>query len=150
MTTLNVGAMRAVLAAGDATHAATDVTGFGLLGHLHTMLLASGCAARVRAAEVPVFDGVSQLVRDGAIPGGTERNIRAAEDYARWIGDVDRETRIALCDAQTSGGMLVAVAPTAVESLIASLTDAATPIAAVVGTVTEGKAGVIEVTRDVP
>lgn len=145
MTTLNAGAMRAMLAQGEAVHAATDVTGFGLLGHLHILLAASGAAARVRARAVPVFDGVRELIERRAVPGGTERNVEAARSFARFADDVDATTGIVLCDAQTSGGLLIAVAADAVASLCAGLEREGAPAAAVIGTVVEGPAGVVSV-----
>ena len=146
MTTLNAGAMAAIRDAGPAVHAVTDVTGFGLLGHLHSMLSASGVAGAIDASAVPVFDRVRDLVADGAIPGGTVRNAEAAAAYATWRPDVDHTTRTVLADAQTSGGLLIAVAPAATEHLLASLEKQGT-IAAVVGTVVRGPVGAVEVRR---
>ena len=105
MTMTNAAAKDAMLAAG--VRAATDVTGFGLMGHLHKMLLASGCAARVDAAAVAVIDGVGELARAGVVPGGTRRNhdfVRGATDW----GDLSEAEQLVLADAQTSGGMLIA------------------------------------------
>jgi selenide,water dikinase len=107
MTTLNADAARQAKAAG--AHAVTDVTGFGLLGHLHELALASGCAAEVEAAAVPAIDGVVRLLSTGerAIAGGTKRNRRYAEGFTTW-GDVPPARRWLLADAMTSGGLLVA------------------------------------------
>src|SRR6266581_6104445 len=74
MTTLNAGAARAMRATGGGVHAATDVTGFGLLGHLHNMLMASGLAAEIDAGSVPLLPQAVELAERGAIPGGTKRN----------------------------------------------------------------------------
>jgi selenide,water dikinase len=108
MTTLNAGAARAARAAG--AHAVTDVTGFGLLGHLHELALASGCAAEVDAGAVPAIDGVMQLLSAGerAIAGGTKRNRRYAEGFTTWDG-VAPGRRWLVVDAMTSGGLLVAL-----------------------------------------
>jgi selenide, water dikinase len=109
MTTLNRDAAAAARAAG--AHALTDVTGFGLLGHLHELALASGVAAEVDAGAVPSIDGVPRLLAlgDRAIAGGTKRNRRYAERFTTWEASVVTTRRWLLCDAMTSGGLLVAV-----------------------------------------
>jgi selenide,water dikinase len=104
----------ASLAARDAgAHALTDVTGFGLLGHLHEMALASGLAAEVDAAAVPAIDGVLDLLRAGAevVAGGTRRNRAYAETFTVFADGVAEAERWLVCDAMTSGGLLAAVAP---------------------------------------
>jgi selenide, water dikinase len=107
MTTLNADAAASARAAG--ARAVTDVTGFGLLGHLHEMALASGCAAEVDAAAVPAIDGVLELLARGdvAVSGGTRRNREWAEGFATWDG-VAPERAWLVVDAMTSGGLLVA------------------------------------------
>lgn len=143
MTTLNAGAARAMLAVG--VHAATDVTGFGLLGHLHNMLAASGVAAEVDAAAVPLFAGATDLAGRGAIPGGTERNRDALATQVTFAPGVDEPTRVLLCDAQTSGGLLLAVPAERADALIAALKKERTPAAARIGRVTAGAPGTITV-----
>ena len=103
MTTLNVDASRAALAAG--VRAATDVTGFGLLGHLFSMARASGVSAVVDAAAVPYLDGAREALRDGFVSGGTRRNL----DWVRphLSSTVPEDELLLLADAQTSGGLLV-------------------------------------------
>jgi selenide,water dikinase len=143
MTTLNAGAARAMIAAG--VRAATDVTGFGLLGHLHEMLMASGTAAEVDAAAVPLFSGARDLVAHGAVPGGTTRNLEALRDSVTFGAGVDGATRVLLADAQTSGGLLMAVAPDRLAALLDGLARERTPASSVIGRVTEGPAGRITV-----
>jgi selenide, water dikinase len=112
MTTLNREASQAARRAG--VHALTDVTGFGLLGHLHELALASGVAAEVDAAAVPAIDGVLALLADpeeSAIAGGTRRNRAHAEDFTTFDRDVAEQRRWLVCDAMTSGGLLAAAAP---------------------------------------
>jgi selenide,water dikinase len=104
--------MEAALALEGAVHACTDVTGFGLLGHLRNMLEGSGVAARVQAGAVPLLSGARDLAARGAVPGGTVRNLEAAGSWTTWAPDVPEPLRILLCDAQTSGGLLFAVAAT--------------------------------------
>jgi selenide,water dikinase len=109
MTTLNRDAARAARAAG--AHAVTDVTGFGLLGHLHELALASGVAAEVDARAVPAIDGVTRLLAVGerAIAGGTKRNRAYAETFTTWGDGIPPAQRWLVCDAMTSGGLLVAL-----------------------------------------
>jgi len=111
MTELNRDAAEAAVRAG--ARAMTDVTGFGLLGHLHELTLASGVAAEVSAAAVPAIGGVLDLLRADAPPiaGGTRRNRDWVEPFLDWSGDVPEELRWLLCDAMTSGGLLIAAPP---------------------------------------
>ncbi len=110
MTTLNADASAAARAAG--AHALTDVTGFGLLGHLHELVLASGVAASVDAAAVPAIAGVLELLDAGdAIAGGTRRNREHASEFASFGDGVSEARRWLVCDAMTSGGLLAAVPP---------------------------------------
>jgi selenide,water dikinase len=111
MTTLNREASEAALAAD--TSAVTDVTGFGLLGHLHELALASGVAAEVDAGAVPAIDGVLGLLRgpEPPIAGGTRRNREWVEPWVDFDDGVPDDLRWLLCDAMTSGGLLVAARP---------------------------------------
>jgi len=143
MTTLNAGAARAMRAVG--VHAATDVTGFGLLGHLHNMLRASAVGADVTAAAVPVLPGARELVAKGAVPGGTRRNLESLRDSVSFADGVSDEERTLLADAQTSGGLLLAVAFDRVDRLRQALEREAAPVAAVIGRVTPARAGSIQV-----
>ncbi|TNM61147.1 selenide, water dikinase SelD [Streptomyces sp. NP160] len=110
MTTLNRDASRAALAAG--ARAATDVTGFGLLGHLYKLARASGVTAVVDAAAVPYLDGVRSSVAQGYVPGGSRRNLAWVQPHLSSGGTADEELLL-LADAQTSGGLLVAADLTA-------------------------------------
>lgn len=143
MTTLNAGASRAMLAVG--IHAATDVTGFGLLGHLHNLLRASGLAAEITARDVPVLKGVRDMLARGAVPGGTKRNLESLREAVRFAESIPDSDRILLADAQTSGGLLIAVAADRVERLREALGREQTLAAAVIGTVVSGPAGSIQV-----
>jgi selenide, water dikinase len=110
MTALNDTASAAALAAG--AHAATDVTGFGLLGHLHNLARESDLAAEVDAAAVPFIDGVDDLLADvAAVSGGSRRNGEYADDFTTYADDVPAWRRRLVTDATTSGGLLVAVDP---------------------------------------
>ena len=145
MSTLNAGAARAMAELGDAIHAATDVTGFGLLGHLHNLLAASGVAARIPAETAPVFDRVREFIDDGVVPGGTQRNLAAIEEFTTWDAGVSDVDRLVLSDAQTSGGLLIAVDAARTDDLVAALERNETPVAVVVGEVVAGAAGTIAV-----
>lgn len=106
MTTLNKQAGEAAVAAGAVC--ATDVTGFGLLGHLYKMARASGVSARIDPAAVPYLDDARQAALDGYIPGGSRRNLAWVEPHTHWGSGVDEVERLLLADAQTSGGLLIA------------------------------------------
>ena len=108
MTTLNRDA--AVAARGAGAHALTDVTGFGLLGHLHELALGSGISAQIEAEAVPAIPGVLELLAGGdAIAGGTRRNRDHASSFTRFADGVTEPQRWLVCDAMTSGGLLAAV-----------------------------------------
>ena len=110
MTALNAEAAAAARAAG--AHALTDVTGFGLLGHLHELCEAGGLAAEVEAEAVPALPGALELAAaGGAEAGGSARNAADAERFAGWGPGVAPERRALLTDAMTSGGLLAAVPP---------------------------------------
>jgi len=143
MTALNRGAAEAMLRVG--VSAATDVTGFGLLGHLHNLARASGVAAEIRADAVPLLPGAAELAATGAIPGGTRRNLEDSAAYVAWAGPFTELQQLLLCDAQTSGGLLIAVAPDRADMLIAELRAEQTPIAEIVGDVVAGIPGAITV-----
>ena len=102
----------AVLADIDAVTAMTDVTGFGLAGHLLEMCEGSAVHAELTLDKVPTIDGVDEYIESGAVPGGTHRNF---DSYGKDIGDITDDVRAILCDPQTSGGLLVAVRPAGVD-----------------------------------
>jgi selenide,water dikinase len=116
MATLNRDASRAALDAG--ATAATDVTGFALLGHLHELCAASGLAARVSAGAVPAITGTLELLEDdGAVSGGSRGNRAWAEGFTDFDAAVPEPMRRLLCDATTSGGLLVALPPDVADAL---------------------------------
>ncbi len=142
MTTLNKGAKDAALRAG--ARAATDVTGFGLLGHLRHLLLGAGAAARVRSAAVPVLGFAARLAAEGVVPGGSRQNLTYVAPHCRWTG-VGELQRLLLADAQTSGGLLIAVPPEGVDALVHELEQEKTPAHAVIGEIVAGEAGEMEI-----
>jgi selenide, water dikinase len=139
MTTLNADAADAMVEARAA--AATDVTGFGLLGHLRTMLLASGVSATVDAHAVPLLPGVLELAMMGAVAGGTRRNHAFVRSSTDW-GELGEPEQLVLADAQTSGGLLIVA--TEAEAMAHAL--AARGIGASrIGVTAKGEAGSIRV-----
>jgi len=120
MVRLNAAAARAMRRVG--VSAATDVTGFGLLGHLGEMLRASGVSAEIEAAVVPLLPGARQFAIDNIVPGGTVRNLEAAARFTRF-GDADEPIRLLLADAQTSGGLLLAVNGPLAKALLQALEE---------------------------
>ncbi|ATG52624.1 selenide, water dikinase SelD [Brachybacterium vulturis] len=105
MTALNRDAAQAALAAG--ARAATDVTGFGLLGHLHKMVRASGIGAVLNRSAVPLIEGAAEALADGYVSGGTRRNLDWVREHVQTGPGITEEDLLLLADAQTSGGLLV-------------------------------------------
>jgi selenide,water dikinase len=132
MTTLNDGAARAALAQG--IRAATDITGFGLLGHLGNILAASGVGARLAFSRFPLLPGALELAARGAIPGGTRRNYESAS--VEWDGSLTEPERLLAVDAQTSGGLLLAVPADRLDGLLGALEREGSPARAVIGEIT--------------
>jgi selenide,water dikinase len=139
MTMLNAGAARAMLEA--RAHAATDITGFGLLGHAHEMATASDVALRITASQVPRYALALAMLAAGIAPGGTRDNAAEHAAFTTFAPDVTADDRLLLSDAQTSGGLLIAVAPNDLSILRAKLQEDGV-LDAVVGHV-EGGSGII-------
>jgi selenide,water dikinase len=130
MSHLNRAAAAAMVAAG--ASAATDVTGYGLIGHLRNLQV----GAEVRLGAVPVLAGVRDLAADDLFPGGTRRNHQAVRDEVDW-GGLPEVDQLLLCDAQTSGGLLVAIAPERADAFEAAMAGEPYP-AARIGEVIDG------------
>jgi selenide,water dikinase len=143
MATLNAGAAAAMVEVGAA--AATDVTGFGLIGHLRGMLAASGCSANLVADNVPILDGVGGLAKEGFVPGGTRRNEDYFRPFVDFDSDIDPMVRIILFDAQTSGGLLIVVERSKQEAMVKALRENGTPAASVIGRIAGGDPGTIRI-----
>lgn len=131
MRTLNAGAARAALAVG--VSAATDVTGFGLVGHLLGMLEASRVGAELAFDALPLFPHARSLAGRGFIPGGTVRNLEAAGDRVAWAPDLTETDRWLAVDAQTSGGLLLAVPPENERALLEALREQGVSAAVTIG-----------------
>jgi len=121
MAALNAAAAAAMLEAG--ASAATDITGFGLLGHLHEMLINSGAGAAINKEDIPLYPRTRELAACGFVPGGAYRNLKHFEEAVNWTGAEEEKAEwlTILFDPQTSGGLLIAVSPQRAEALRAAL-----------------------------
>ncbi len=135
MSELNRKASEAMMHVG--VNACVDVTGFGLLGHLRLIAEGSGVSAHVRVSDVPVIEGVQELLDLGIAPGGTHRNLESLEGVVDWHPDISAETQILLADAQTSGGLLMSVSPGKLDDLLTALDHAGVKTRAVIGKIVE-------------
>jgi selenide,water dikinase len=144
MTKLNRSAAEVFTRFG--AHALTDVTGFGLLGHLRNVTAASAVSAEVWVERVPVLEAAREYVKAGIAPGGTRANWKFLADWVEYAHDVSQEEQLLLCDAQTSGGLLAAVPAAHLEDVTAALASAGTLASAVVGRITGPGTGKIRVT----
>ncbi len=142
MTTLNDGAARAALRVG--VSAATDITGFGLIGHLSEILKQSKVGAEIVFDAIPILPHAKNLASRGVIPGGTQRNLEAASNV-EWAPDLSAADRFLCVDAQTSGGLLLVVPSENQAALVAALQEERAPYAAVIGRITAGPVGHIKV-----
>lgn len=136
MTRLNSAA--AAIARSVGSRCGTDVTGFGLLGHLHKMVVASGVHAVIELDAVPLLPGTVALLDAGYVPGGSERNAEYVREFVD--GEIAGDDLLLLADAQTSGGLLFGCSPDAAPDAVARLIDSG-HTAAVVGALTSGDAG---------
>ncbi len=139
MGQLNRKASEAMMHVG--VNACVDITGFGLLGHLRLIAEGSRVRARVSVSEVPVIEGVTELLDMGIAPGGTHRNLESLDGVVDWHPDISDQTQILLADAQTSGGLLIAVAPEKTGALLTALNDVGVETRAVVGEILEPETG---------
>ena len=145
MAALNKPAAEAMMEVG--VNSATDITGFGLLGHLRSMVRGSGVAAEINLSDVPILPGAKDLLASGVAPGGTHRNVSSVYDSVSWDDALTDEDRLLLCDAQTSGGLLMSVASERAAQLIAALEARNAPCASIVGRIIKGPAGTIRASR---
>jgi selenide, water dikinase len=143
MATLNKGAADAMIEVG--VNSATDVTGFGLLGHLSQMAKASGVSARLKWSDIPILPGALDLARAGSVSGGTARNMEALEGKAILGEGVTEFEFMILADAQTSGGMLISVSADRLDALIKSLDKNQTLYSSEIGHIESGDSGVITI-----
>ena len=134
MATLNAAAAEAMNAVG--IHACTDVTGFGMVGHSRNIAAGSGVTLRLSLRDLPIYEGALDLARDGVVSGGSKRNRDALEDVVHLADGLDDALVSLIFDAETSGGLLIAVAPDRLARLEGELTDRGV-LAAVMGEVAD-------------
>jgi selenide, water dikinase len=144
MTTLNASAADVAISGGYPIHAATDITGFGLIGHVREMAAGSGVSLRINAAAVQVLEGALECVRKGFIPGGLTANRDFAECLVGYDGNIPEEVKTILFDPQTAGGLLLSVAGERSQELVAALQKAGIQ-AAEIGQVTSSAKPLITV-----
>ncbi len=143
MADLNKGASEAMVGVG--VNACTDVTGFGLLGHLREMVEGSGVGARVMLKDVPFIPGARALAEEGIAPGGTLRNLDSLKDRVVWDGEAPEAVKTLLADAQTSGGLLISVSEERVGKLMEALREHGVVGAGVIGEIVAQPKSVIHV-----
>ncbi len=136
MSALNREAAEAMIEVG--VSAATDITGFGLLGHLLEMIQGSGVGARIYLDSVPVIEEAWEYVRDEIVPGGTISNLEYVAPCVQWGEGIGNDAKLILSDAQTSGGMLISV-PREKEVLLLNALKDRRITGAVIGEIVEGK-----------
>ncbi len=127
MTRLNKAAAEAIAESGAEVHAATDITGFGLIGHAREVAMASGVSLRLSAASAPLLAGARECVRAGFVPGGLKANREFAECAVEWDGSVNEEIKTLLFDPQTAGGLLISVAAKDAPGLLRALQQREVP-----------------------
>jgi len=120
-------------------NACTDVTGFGLLGHLKEMVCGAGVRAVIKAEMVPVLDAAWEYAAAGTIPGGTKNNLDYVKDYVKWSESTPGLMKFILADAQTSGGLLISLPESQATELVARLHQAGNPVAAIIGRIEQGE-----------
>jgi selenide,water dikinase len=138
MCTLNRAAVEAM--EGFTIHAVTDVTGFGLLGHAYEMMAASGTTAEISVGTVPLLSQARRLVAEGVVPGGSKANAKNLRARAAVAGGVTDDDFLLVSDAQTSGGLLVALPEAEAAAYAARCLERGAPAGAVVGRVTAPRA----------
>ncbi|MFQ5934636.1 MAG: selenide, water dikinase SelD, partial [Dehalococcoidia bacterium] len=143
MSTLNKSAAEVMVHVG--VHACTDITGFGLIGHLREMVQGSGVGARINLSKVPTIPGLWALAEEGIAPSGTNRNLQSVREVVVWEQEISHEAKVILCDAQTSGGLLISIAAEKTDKLLDALAKAGVEDAAVIGEVVDDPRGIIQV-----
>jgi selenium donor protein len=143
MAKLNRDAAEAMIEVG--VTACTDVTGFGLLGHLREMTLGAGLNAEIVADRVPLLESALTFAGANVVPGGTRDNLAFVEPHVKWNGTISDVQKILLADAQTSGGLLIAVSPEKLEALQRALDKRGVQVFAHIGEFTEPGPGRVDV-----
>ncbi|PZC50619.1 MAG: selenide, water dikinase [Chloroflexi bacterium] len=145
MLGLNAGASKAMVDTG--VNAATDVTGFGLMGHLQSMMAGSGTSAKIYWSQVPLISGLIDLAALGIVPEGSKRNLSSLSDFVGWDQSIPDSAQMILCDAQTSGGLLISVKKDRLDYLMDQLKSNAVAEPKVIGEVNSNSPGTIQVVQ---
>lgn len=126
-------------------HACTDVTGFGLLGHLYNMIRNSKVEAKVQFSKVPYINGVWGLLEKDNAPGGTHSNLKYLNNYIIWDRSLTLNQKLLLCDAQTSGGLIIAIPKAESQKLMRSMSESGVETVALIGEIVAGSNAKIQV-----
>ena len=143
MGTLNRAASEVIVKVG--VNSCTDVTGFGLVGHLSSMMKGSNTSARIQFSKVPFLPGARELVQNGIAPGGTHRNLSGPGGQVLWAEGISKDAQLLLCDAQTSGGLLISVPEEKADQLVHELEAAGVEVCPIIGEVLSQNTWPIEV-----
>ena len=135
MSLLNKDASEAMMDVG--VNSCTDITGFGLLGHMKDMMTSSGVTANIYSSKVPILDGSLELAKSNIFPDGTNRNIDYVADLVSWDPSLEDHMKLILCDPQSSGGLLISVDESKLELLIGQLGKSGNNISSVIGDVVD-------------
>ena len=144
MSALNELASKIMVELGVKT--ATDVSGFGLLGHLNEICKASKVSAEIKYDDLPLLPGVNKLASDGIIPGGTKRNLSFAESFTQFLEDRTKIEKLITSDAQTSGGLLISLPPDSAKMFIKKFNERSPIKAQEIGNIIKQKTNTIYVT----
>ena len=144
MSALNELASKIMVELGVKT--ATDVSGFGLLGHLNEICEASKVSAEIKYDDLPLLPGVNKLASDGIIPGGTKRNLSFAESFTQFLEDRTKIEKLITSDAQTSGGLLISLPPDSAKMFIKKFNERSPIKAQEIGNIIKQKTNTIYVT----
>ena len=126
-------------------NACTDVTGFGLLGHLSEMTVASGVDAEIYSEKVPILEQAREFAVANVVPGGTQNNMEFVSDKVEWTSEISSTQQVLLCDAQTSGGLLISVPEKNASELLMKLSENGASDSALIGKITKKGKGKIVV-----
>jgi selenide,water dikinase len=140
MSTLNRSASEVFVKHREKVNALTDVTGFGLFGHLTEIIKGAGLSATIKSNSVPMMEGAIRLSNEGLIPGGTRANLKSVLGHTTFFDGLENNElrQLQLADAQTSGGLLACVSPEIAPQIVAELQEVGTLAAAVIGTLVKG------------
>ena len=135
MSRLNQGAAKSMIDVG--VNACVDFTGFGLIGHLNEMVEGSGTSAEIQLSSIPVIDGTKDLLSNSIVTGGTLRNLESVENAVSWGEGISNDDKLLLCDALTSGGLLISVPEPKLEPLLKKLSEKKVGATSVVGKIVQ-------------